>query len=180
MPVAGQETLEAQNIGMIRAADDDGPAGSEPEKGDAAEDQGAHDAFAQLRLFHQEITQSARRNEERLDRFLGVGIDQGRAAGKLRKLTHERARTVGYDELGMSRHSAVSDFDPSCQNDKSDRRDFAGRDEAITRRIGFELAEPPQPTDLRLLQHGEDLIASGFAEWLSGLRHGFPHGAGLR
>jgi hypothetical protein len=81
MPVAGEETFEAQNIGMIRAADDDGPTGSEPEKGDAAEDQGAHNAFAQLGLFHQETAQPARRNEEGLDRLLGVGIDQGQAAG---------------------------------------------------------------------------------------------------
>ena len=65
---------------MIRAADDYGTTGSEPEKGDAAEDQGSHDAFAQFGLFHQEIAQSARRNEESLHRLLGVGIDQGRAA----------------------------------------------------------------------------------------------------
>jgi hypothetical protein len=128
---------------MIRAADDYGTTGSEPEKGDAAEDQGAHDAFAQLGLFHQEIAQSARRNEERLDRLLGVGIDQGRAAGKLRKLAHERARTVGYDELGMSQRCAPSHIHPACQDNESAWRDFAGRDDAIVRRIGFELTEPP-------------------------------------
>ena len=80
-----------------------------------------------------------------------------------------------YDELGMSRHSAVSDLDPSCQNHKSAWCDFAGRDDAIAHRIGFELTEPPQPTDLRRLQRGEDLIASGFAERTSRLRHDFPH-----
>jgi len=172
MPVAGEETFEAQNIGMIRAADDDGPTGSEPEKGDAAEDQGAHNAFAQLGLFHQEIAQPARRNEEGLDRLLGVGIDQRRAARQLGKLAHERARTVLYDELGVSRPSAVSDLDPACQNDKGAWRDFAGRDDAVARRIGFELTKPPQPADLRLLQHGEHLIASGFGERMSRLRHG--------
>ena len=76
----------------------------------------------------------------------------------------------------MSRHSAVSDLDPACQNDKSAGSDFAGRGDAIARRIGFELAEPPQPTDLRRLQHREHLIASGFDERLSRLRHDFPHG----
>jgi hypothetical protein len=75
-----------------------------------------------------------------------MGIDQGWPARKLCKLAHERAWTVGYDELGMSRGCAVSYLDPACQNDKSAWRDFAGREDAIARRIGFELTEPPQPT----------------------------------
>ena len=66
---------------MIRAPDDHRPAGSHIEKPDTTQDQGAHDAFAQLGLLHQEIAQPARRNEEGLDRLLGVGIDQRRAAG---------------------------------------------------------------------------------------------------
>ena len=113
MPIAGKEIFEAQNIGVIRAADDHRPAGSHIEKGDTAEDQGAHDAFAELGLFHQQIAQPAWRNEEGLDRLLRVGIDQGRAARKLCKLAHKRARTVRYDELGMARHSALSDLDPA-------------------------------------------------------------------
>src|SRR6516225_4536102 len=142
MPIAPKETLEAQNIGMIRAADDYGSAGSDIEQGDTAEDQGAQDMFAELGLFHQQIAQPAGWNEEGLDRLCGVGIDQRWAARKLRKLAHKRARTVRYDELGVSRHSAVSDLDPSCQNHKSAWCDFAGRDDAIAHRIGFELTEP--------------------------------------
>jgi hypothetical protein len=76
----------------------------------------------------------------------------------------------------MSRHCAVSDLGPACQNHKSAWRDFAGRDDAIAPRIGFELTEPPQPTDLRRLQQGENLIPSGFDELTSRLRHHFPHG----
>ena len=98
---------------MIRPADDHEPAGARIEKADTAQDQGAHDAFAQFGLFHQEIAQPARRNEEGLDRLCGVGIDERGAARKLGKLAHERARTVGYDELGMSRQFAPSDIDPA-------------------------------------------------------------------
>jgi hypothetical protein len=112
VPVAGKETFEAQNIGMIRAADDHGPAGTPIEKADTAKDQGAHDAFAQLGLFHQKIAQPARRDDECLGGLLGIGIDQGRAARQSCEFAHERARTVRYDELGMSRHSAVSDLRP--------------------------------------------------------------------
>jgi hypothetical protein len=81
MPVAGEETFEAQNIGMIGAADDHRPAGSHIEKADAAQDQGSHDALAQFGLLHQQIAQPARRNDECLDLFLGVRIDQGRSVG---------------------------------------------------------------------------------------------------
>jgi hypothetical protein len=38
MPVAGQATLKAQNIGVIRASDDHGSAGSHIEKADTVED----------------------------------------------------------------------------------------------------------------------------------------------
>src|SRR6516225_5833192 len=167
VPVAGKKALEAQNIGMIRAADDHRPAGTPIEKADTAQDQGAHDAFAQLGLFDQQIAQPARRNDECLGGLLGIGIDQGRAARKLCELAHERARTVRYDELGMSRHSAVSDLGPPCQDSESAWRDFAGRGDAIAHRVGFELTEPPQPTDLRRLQRGEYLIASGFDKRMS-------------
>jgi hypothetical protein len=76
----------------------------------------------------------------------------------------------------MSRHSAVSDLDPPCQNHKSAGRDFAGRDDVVARGIGFELTKPPQPTDLRRLQRREYLIASGLDKLTSRLRHDFPHG----
>ena len=55
MAVAPEETFEAQNIGMIRSADDHRAAGTPIEQADTAKDQGAHDAFAQLGLFHQQI-----------------------------------------------------------------------------------------------------------------------------
>ena len=80
MPVAGKKSFEPQHIGMIGAADDHRPAGPGLEQTDAAQDQGAHDALAQFGLFHQKIAQPARRNDECLDRLLGVGIDQGWAA----------------------------------------------------------------------------------------------------
>ena len=81
---AGSEGLSALVLDC-RAFGGQAGASARIEKGDTPEDQGAHDAFAQLGLFHQEIAQPARRNEEGLDRLLGVGIDQGRAARKLCK-----------------------------------------------------------------------------------------------
>src|ERR1700752_1669405 len=45
VPVAGKETFEAQNIGMIGATGDHRPAGTPIEKADTAKDQGAHDVL---------------------------------------------------------------------------------------------------------------------------------------
>ena len=81
MPVAGQEAFETKNIAVIGAADDDRAAGAGLEQADPAQDQGAHDALAELGLFDQQIAQPARRNDDRLDRFRGNGVDQGRAVG---------------------------------------------------------------------------------------------------
>jgi hypothetical protein len=82
-----------------------------------------------------------------------------RAAGKLREFAHERARAVRYDELGMSKHSALSDINPACEDDKSAWCDFAGCEDAIARRMGFELTEPAQPPeacDKRTLRPNHD------------------------
>ena len=118
MAVAGQEAFEAKHIGMIGAADDHRPAGAHIEQPDPAQDQGAHDALAEFGLFHHQIAQPARRNDQGLDRRLGVGLDQGRPVGQLRKLAHERARAMGHDQLGMSEPVALHDIDPPRQNNE--------------------------------------------------------------
>ena len=81
MPVAGEEPFEAKNIAVIGAADDHRPAGTPLEQADTAQDQGAHDALAQLGLFDHQIAQPLRRNDERVYRFRGKGVDQGRSVG---------------------------------------------------------------------------------------------------
>jgi hypothetical protein len=60
MPVASKEPLKAKYIGMISAADDHRPDGARIEKTNSAQDQGAHDAFAQFGLFDHQIAQPAR------------------------------------------------------------------------------------------------------------------------
>ncbi len=80
MPVSGKETFEPQHVAVVGSTDDYRPARTRLDQADAAQDKGAHDALAQFGLFHQKIAQPARRDDECQDGFLGVGIDQGRAA----------------------------------------------------------------------------------------------------
>ena len=176
MPVAREKAFEAQNIAVVGAADDHRSAGTGVEKINTAQDQGAHDALAQLGLFHHQVAQPARRDDERLDRFLGVGIDQRGAAGQLRKLAHERARTVRHDKLGISQPSVLHDIDAARENDEGAGRYLSGRNDMIARRIGFALPEPQQPIDLRRLEHGEHLVVPGGDQRLDGLRHFFLSG----
>src|SRR5712691_6813161 len=79
---------------------------------------------------------------------------RNRCGLKSGKLAYGRARTVRHDGGGVPQ-SALADIYPACQNDECAWRDFARRDDAIARRIGFELTEPPQPTNLRRLQDRE-------------------------
>jgi hypothetical protein len=64
---------------MIGIADDHRPAGTRIEKTNPAQDQGAHDAFAQFGLFDHQIAQPARWNDEGLDRPLDRSIHEGRS-----------------------------------------------------------------------------------------------------
>ena len=57
MAVAGEETLQPQHVGIVGAADDHRPAGAGLQQADAAQDQRAHDALAELGLLHQQVAQ---------------------------------------------------------------------------------------------------------------------------
>src|SRR5205814_5274368 len=149
-------------IAVAGAADDYRAAGASIEESNPAQDQGAHDALAELGLFDHQIPQPPRRDNERLGGFGGNGIDQRRAAGQLRKLAHERARTMPHDRLGMSLPATLRNVDPAPQDEESARRNLAGRNHALPGHIGFALTEPFQPLDLFRLQHRKDLLASGF------------------
>ncbi len=85
-----------------------------------------------------------------------------------------------HDKLGVSLPSALNNIDPASQNDESARRDLAGRDHALARRIGFALTEPRQPLDLVRLERRKHLIASGLDQRTYRLRHGFPYGFAAR
>ncbi len=174
MPVAGEEPFEAQHVAIVGAADDDRAAGADLDQADPAQDQGAHDALAELGLFDHQLAQPARRYDERLDRFGGSRVDERRAVGELRQFAHKRARAVGHDRLGLSVPAALGDFDPAAQDHKSARRHLAGRHHMFARPIGSALAEPRQPLDLRRLQHRKHLPAPGLDQRVYRLRHRFP------
>src|SRR5206468_6035133 len=107
---------------------------------------------------HQQRAELLRRYDERLDPFLGVGVDQGRAAGELGHLAHERAGAVGDDRLATIELVAPRDGDRACQDDGQPVTDLADLHEGLTRAIRPELPEAAQPVDLHRLEDREHLL----------------------
>src|SRR5262245_44331929 len=109
--IAAEETLEPQHITVLRAANDHWSPGSGLEQPDAAQDERAHDALAELGLRNQQCAQTLGRDDQGLDRLPRTRIDQRRPSGELRELAHERARAMGDDRLAAAELAVLGDVD---------------------------------------------------------------------
>ena len=79
-----QESLQSQQLGGLRLADQHRTAGAGFDQPDPTQDQRAHDALAKVRLGDDQRAQLRRRHQERLDILLGVTVDQRVTTGELR------------------------------------------------------------------------------------------------
>ena len=95
MRIAAEKVCQPKHVAVIGAADDHRSTGPGLEQADAAQDQGAHDPLAELRLRDDQRPQPIRRNDQRFDRFARIGIDQRRSARQLRQFAEERAGPLG-------------------------------------------------------------------------------------
>ena len=64
MTVAAEKTFQPQHVAIVGAADDDRAAGAGFEQADAAQDQRAHDPFAELGFRNQQRAEPVRRNDQ--------------------------------------------------------------------------------------------------------------------
>jgi hypothetical protein len=94
MSVAPEEVLESENVALMGVADDHRATGALFDQADAPENQGAHDPLTELGLGDQQRSQPFRRNDQTLNRSLGVRIYQRRTTRELGQLAHERAGAV--------------------------------------------------------------------------------------
>ena len=118
MAVAGQETLSRSTSPLSAWPTITGPPAPGLQQADAAQDQRAHDALAQLGLRHQQRAQAFRRDDQGFHRALRVGIDQRRPARQLRQLAHERAGPMRDDELAAPGLIVLRDLDFAGQDDR--------------------------------------------------------------
>jgi hypothetical protein len=143
--VASEKTFQPQHIRVVGAADDDRAAGPAPQQKHAAQDQGAHDPLTKLGLFHQEIAQPRRRNDQGFDRLCRHAVDKGRPARQLGQLSHKGARPVGHDQLALTMTAMLRNIDMAGKKEKSARRNFAGGEDVSARRVGSAFSKSGNP-----------------------------------
>ena len=118
VPVAREEAFQPEHVGMRCAADDHRSSRSGLEQADAAQDQRAHDALAQLRFRHEEIAKLMRADHQGFDVAASDPVHERRAAGELGQLTHERPGTVDDDRRAGRPIIALKDDDLALQDDE--------------------------------------------------------------
>ena len=126
-----------------------------------AQDQGAHDPLAQLGFGDQQGAQPVGRDQHRLDRRPGEGVDERRAAGELGELAHERAGDIGDEDAPMSQPVALGDLDLARDDQRQAVPGLADPDQRLAGRIGARRPEAAQPLDLGRLQDRKHLLAAG-------------------
>ena len=133
MSVAGQETLQAQHVGVFRRAHENGSAAGAFDQGNAAQDQRAHDAFADFGLADQQGAQLLRPQQQRAHIGARDVVHQRRAAAQLRNLAHETARAVCGDKDRFAQRVAADDVHRALQQDEHARRGNARFQQFVAR-----------------------------------------------
>ena len=160
MAVVAEKALQPQHVAVVGAADDHRPARAGLQQADAAQDERAHDALAELRLGDEKRAQLIGRNDQRLDRPTRDRVDERRPTGKLCQLAEERTRTMGDDGCGAARRVMARDLDFAGEDDAQPAADVAHLREPLARRKCAQGAEAPDARDLRRVQGGKHLVAA--------------------
>ena len=158
LSIALQESGQPKHITVAGAADDQRTRDAALNQTDAAQDQRAHDALAELGLRDENVAQPGGRDDERFDRLHGARV-------------HQRPRTVGDDRLFAPECVVLRDRDLAVQDHEHAGADVAGRDQLVVCLIGAEFAEPLQAADLGRLERREHLIEAGLDDRTLGRGH---------
>ena len=126
---------------MLARSDDDRPAGGAFQQADAAQDQGAHDALAEICLLHHEVAQSLGGNDQRLDRLARLDVDKRGPGGKLREFAGKLARPVGDDRLRSAEPAALDGVELARKDQDQPGPDLACPDDGLARCVGAGLSK---------------------------------------
>ena len=137
LAVAGQKTLQAQHVAIVRVADDDRPARAALQQTDTAQDQRPHDALAETGLLHH---QSRSRCEGMTNASTCSIASASTSEGRSESCASSPDELPGPCVTIVSRRSSAAvlgDLDLAGQDDDQARRDVARRDDALAGRIGL-------------------------------------------
>jgi hypothetical protein len=164
LPVAPQKVLQARQGGRARMRDQHHATGPRFDQGDAAQDQRARDALAQVGLGDEQGAQGRRCDQQRFDGALGLAIDQRRPARQLPHLGQEVPPALLRDGHHLAQAVALGDGHHACQHHEHARPQFARGEEPLAMGVAAHRAEAAHALDLFGSEHGEHLMASGFDE----------------
>ena len=156
MVVAGEELPQAQRAGRVARAHDHDVAVPALDEGEAAQDEGADEDFAQLGVARD---QSAERLGGQLQELSGLGDapeNQALLAGDHGHLAGERAGVVvGDGALAVER--GLDDLHGSRRGGRRRGRRFVRGEQDLAGRDLPQMAQGPDAVDLRGRQRREDL-----------------------
>jgi hypothetical protein len=89
LPIARKKSLQSDDVRLVGRTDDNKSAGPGFEEAIPSQNESAHDAFAKLRFLHQQVAQTLRCDDDRLDWFERFGVDEGRPVRELREVSGE-------------------------------------------------------------------------------------------
>ena len=141
------------------------------EQSDAAQDQRAHDALAELGFRDEDVAQSRRWHDQRLDRLRRARVYERRPTGELVQLGDEPAGAMGDDGLLVPERVVLCDRDLAGENDEHAGAHVAGGDQPLARCKAARLGEAPQPFDLGRIELRKHLIEAGLDDRPGSLTH---------
>ena len=154
--------------GEVLGPDEDRAAGARLDQHDAAQDQRAHDAVAELGLRDHHGPQVLCRDEQRLHVVDGVRVDQRRPAGELPQLGREVTGALLDDGGEMPQRIAPRHPYATGSEHEGSGSDFPRHEQRLILGVALHLAEADQPVDLP----GSELREHSFITRIDA-RHGF-------
>ena len=158
--VAGEKSLQANDADGIRRADQHGAADAALNQSHPAQDQRAHDAFAEIGFRDQQRAQSFRRYQQRFDVTLGMTVDQRDAARELADFGEKLTGSLIDHRRDVAETVALGDRDMAGQDDEHARSGFAGLEQPFAVLVGSDVAEPAHARNLLQRQRRKCLLMS--------------------
>ena len=169
--IAREKALEPQHVGIFGAADDHRSADAGLQHLRAAQDQRAHQPFAEVGLGDQQRPHPVGRKDQRLDRLGNDAVAERRPAGELRQFANECARAEFVKVLALAVGVVAVNVNLAAENDGEAEADFANGRQRFARREAAYLAEARGALDIRRVELREDLVASRLNDRRAGLTH---------
>ncbi len=160
MAVGGQEALQRVDAAVAARADDDRAAGILFDQADAAQDQRAHDALAQVGVRDEQRAQRVGRYHQHFDVALGHAVAQRRAAGQLRHFAAELAALMGGDVGGVAQPVVAADDDAALEHQHQAEAGLARFEDHLAVVEVAHVAEAHHVLDVDRAERGENLVAA--------------------